>query len=252
MQYKQKKIEIKIFFLWLLVALSLLFTACGEVTNRPAASSSVKTGNATQEVAGQHLASGPIVYVAMGASDAVGVGSAQPGSQGYVPLLAGRLPKGSHVVNLGISGIRLHEAMQKELPVALSVGPKLITIWLVANDFIGGVPYDSYMQDLDTLLKQLRNGTQAKIVMANLPDLTLLPSLSHSTAAKKEQVRGEIQRWNSRIASLANQYNVTQVNLYSHNSQITAHPEYVSGDGFHPSAAGYVQLSNFFWTAINS
>jgi lysophospholipase L1-like esterase len=140
--------------------------------------------------------------------------------------------------------------MQKELPVALAVSPKLITVWLVANDFIGGVSYDNYMQDLDTLLKQLHNGTQAKIVMANLPDLTLLPALSKSSEAKKVQVRSEIQRWNTRIAVLANQYNVTQVDLFSHDSQITAHPEYISGDGFHPSPAGYVQLANFFWTAI--
>ena len=255
MQHKQKKTTYTSSFLWLLVALSLLFAACGSSGPTNSNAGKISKPAPTQSAhasTGQQLASGPVVYVALGASDAVGVGSTQPGSQGYVPLLAGHLPKGSHVVNLGISGIRLHEAIQKELPVALSVGPKLITIWLVANDFIGGVPYDSYMQDLDMLLKQLRNGTQAKIVMANLPDLTLLPALSRSSATKKEQVRGEIQRWNTRIASLANQYGITQVNLYSHNSQITAHPEYVSGDGFHPSAAGYVQLANFFWAAINS
>ncbi len=254
MYYTQQKIKHKAPFLLVLVALSLLLAACGgsETTN----SSAGKTGNGAptrgaRAANGQPLGNGPIVYVAMGASDAVGVGSTQPGSQGYVPLLAGHLPKGSHVVNLGISGIRLHEAMQKELPVALSVGPKLITIWLVANDFVGGVSYDSYMQDLDSLLKQLHGGTQAKIVMANLPDLTLLPALSHSSAAKKAQVSGEIQRWNTRIAALANQYGVTQVDLYSHKSQLTAHPEYVSGDGFHPSPAGYVQLANYFLTAIN-
>lgn len=254
MHYIQRTIKRKVHFLWLLLALALLFAACGgsETPNSPAA----KTGNgvpthSSEPANNKQLTNGPIVYVAMGASDAVGVGSTQPGSQGYVPLLAGHLPKGSHVVNLGISGIRLHEAMQKELPVALSVGPKLITIWLVANDFVGGVPYDSYMQDLDTLLKQLHNGTQAKLVMANLPDLTLLPALSHSSATKKAQVHGEIQRWNTHIAALANQYGVTQVDLYSHNSQLTAHPEYISGDGFHPSPAGYVQLANFFWAAIN-
>src|SRR6266567_8347704 len=50
-----------------------------------------------------HLPAGPITYVALGASDAVGIGSNQPGSQGYVPLIATRLPKGSHSINLGIS-----------------------------------------------------------------------------------------------------------------------------------------------------
>jgi acyl-CoA thioesterase I len=38
-----------------------------------------------------HAAS--VVYVALGASDAVGVGAADPNTQGYVPVLISRLPK---------------------------------------------------------------------------------------------------------------------------------------------------------------
>src|SRR5579864_7563853 len=112
---------------------------------------------------------GPVTYVALGASDAVGVGSNSPGSQGYVPLIAAHLPKGSHLINLGISGIRLHRALMQELPLTLTISPDLVTIWLVANDFVDGVPYDAYMRDLNTLLQQLHTNTHALIVMANLP-----------------------------------------------------------------------------------
>ncbi|GCF09064.1 hypothetical protein KDI_26280 [Dictyobacter arantiisoli] len=182
----------------------------------------------------------------------MGVGSNQPGSQGYVPLITDHLSHDSHTLNLGISGIKIHAALQQELPLALSTNPQLITIWLVTNDFIGGVPYASYMQDLNTLLNQLRTSTQARIVMANLPDVTRLPLLAHLDATKKAALQHEVQRWNAQIAILAHQYHVTLVDLSAHNSQITAHPEYISGDGFHPSAAGYVQLANFFWSAIKS
>src|SRR2546427_13245843 len=105
----------------------------------------------------------PITYVALGASDAVGVGSNIPGAQGYVPLVAAHLPKGSHLVNLGVSGIQLHEALSQELPLALTTSPNLITIWLVANDFIGGVTYDHYYDDLNTLLQQLHVRTHARV-----------------------------------------------------------------------------------------
>src|SRR5690242_16352106 len=88
----------------------------------------------------------PLVYVALGASDAVVVGSATHVSEGYVPLLAARLPKGSHTLDLGVNGIHLHEALTAELPLALSTAPDLSTVWLVANDFIGGVAYSDYMQ----------------------------------------------------------------------------------------------------------
>jgi lysophospholipase L1-like esterase len=190
--------------------------------------------------------------VALGASDAVGVGSDQPGSQGYVPLIAQHLPTGSHVVNLGISGIHLHQALAQELPLALSTSPNLITIWLVVNDFVASVPLNSYMQDLDSLLKQLRASTHARIVMANLPDLTRLPAFANLTVSQKTNMVVEIQQWNARIATIATNYSITMVDLFSEKSQITAHPEYVSSDGFHPSPSGYVQLANFFWQAIKA
>jgi len=196
------------------------------------------------------LLSKPVIYVALGASDAVGVGSNQPGSQGYVPLLAAHLPKGSRLINLGVSGIRLHEALSQELPLAMTTSPNLITIWLVANDFVSGVSYDSYMHDLNILLQQLHTNTHARIVMANLPDLTLLPAFSGLSASRKALALQEIQGWNAGIAAAASRYGVGLVDLFSHKSQLTAHPEYVSADGFHPSPAGYVQLADIFWEAI--
>ncbi|MBV9711992.1 MAG: hypothetical protein JO011_13890, partial [Ktedonobacteraceae bacterium] len=148
------------------------------------------------------------------------------------------------------SGIHLHEALSEELPLALSTNPRLITIWLVANDFIANVPYNSYMQDLNTLLMRLRSATHARIVMANLPDLTRLPVFSRLNKQQKAGALATIQRWNARIADIASRYNVSIVDLMSQASLLTSHPEYISGDGFHPSAAGYVQLANLFWQSI--
>ncbi len=241
--------KISIRSLLLLCLLAFLFIACGGSPASPATTPK-PVPTATQPVTAQQILSTPVTYVALGASDAVGVGSNEPGSQGYVPLLAARLQKGSHLLNLGVSGIRLHEALTQELPLALNTSPTLITIWLVANDFIGGVPYNAYMKDLNSLLQQLRAGTKARIVMANLPDLTLLPAFAGQSASQKAKTVAEIRRWNATIATTAARYQVTLVDLFSHQSQLTAHPEYISSDGFHPSPAGYVQLSNYFWDAI--
>ncbi len=235
----------------LLCLLAFLSIACGS-SSTTIPTKLAPTATATQAVSAQQILSTPITYVALGASDAVGVGTNEPGSQGYVPLLATRLQKGSHVLNLGVSGIRLHEALTQELPLSLNISPTLITIWLVANDFVGGVQYSSYMKDLDSLLQQLRAGTKARIVMANLPDLTLLPAFAGQSTSQKTKTVTEIRRWNASIATIAARYSVTLVDLFSHESQLTAHPEYISGDGFHPSPAGYVQLSNYFWDAIKS
>jgi acyl-CoA thioesterase I len=237
-----------------LLLLTLILATCGgSAAGTPQKSNQTGTGSNSiiqlQPTVGDFLKR-PLIYVALGASDAVGVGSDAPVSQGYVPQVAMRLPRGSHALDLGVSGIHLHEALTAELPLALSTSPDLITVWLVANDFIGGVTYADYMRDLATLLSQLRSGTHARIFMANLPDLTRLPAFASDTAAQKAQMLLAIQRWNAGIAQQVARYGVTLVDLFSHGSEITAHPEYISSDGFHPSPAGYAQLAVVFWQAI--
>jgi acyl-CoA thioesterase I len=240
-----------LWFCGLLVALIFIFSACSTVTprgnNGPARTEPPSNAAQLTPIA---MPGGPVTYVALGASDAVGVGSNFPGSQGYVPLVAAHLPKGSHLINLGISGIHLREALSQELPLALTTSPNLVTIWLVANDFVAGVTYDDYMQDLNMLLQRLHTSTHSRIVMADLPDLTRLPAFANQTPAQKSQMLNAIQQWNTGIAQLAHKYGVVLVDLFSQGSRLTAHPEYISIDGFHPSPSGYVQLANDFWQAI--
>lgn len=199
-----------------------------------------------------------VVYVALGASDALGVGAAHPATQGYVPDLIAHLPAGAHSLNLGVSGIELHAALADELPSALAAHPTLVTIWLAANDFKDCVPLGQYGTDLNTLLRELRTQTHAQIFMANLPDMSQVPAIrTDATAlgpclahATPDQVRALVAQWNAVIAHAAAKYGVVLVDLSAF--AIGAHPAYVSYDGFHPSAAGYAQLANLFWAAITA
>jgi lysophospholipase L1-like esterase len=202
-------------------------------------------------------AAASVVYVALGASDAVGVGAADPNTQAYVPILISRLPKGTRALNLGISGIHLHDALTQELPDAIAAHPTVVTIWLVGNDFRDCTPLAQYAADLNTLLTQLHDRTRAQVFVGNTPDVSLLPAFQRGeggpcvASVPPGQIRLLAQQWNATMNPIIARDGAVLVDLF--NSDLARHPEYVSPiDGFHPSSAGYRALADLFWKQITA
>src|SRR5439155_8333941 len=138
----------------------------------------------------------PLTYVAIGASDAVGVGAKDPATEGWVPRLGARLGPEARVVNLGISGSTLSQALDEQLGPALDAQPDIVTVWLAVNDLNARVPLDHYAADLDTLLGQLE-ATHARVLVGNVPDLGGLAAYRGIDA---KPLRAEVDRWNTVIA----------------------------------------------------
>lgn len=196
-----------------------------------------------------------MVYVALGASDAVGVGASDPNQTAYIPLLIRRLPPHAEALNLGVNGYTVHQALVDEIPPALAAHPSLVTVWLVGNDFRQCTPLANYQRDLDTLLGQLESQTQAQVFVANAPDMSQLPAIRDGSAAclrgdTPAQIRAVVEQWNTVIAEVVAKHHDTLVDLF--HSDLAAHPEYISSDGFHPSDAGYRILANLFWQQISA
>jgi acyl-CoA thioesterase I len=184
----------------------------------------------------------PITYVAIGASDTVGVGAANPELESWPAVLHGRLPAGSKLVNLGVSGSLLRQAIDQQLPVAAASEPDLVTVWLAVNDYAARAPLEPYLADLGTLLAELRSKTGATVLVGNIPDLSGIP------AAGRFDLRFQ-DRWNAGIEATVRQHETTLVDLRVIWREVRDHPEYISSDGFHPSTAGYRRLAEVFYAA---
>ena len=229
----------------LVAALMLVLAACGG-----------GSGETTPTAAAPSPTVKPsMVYVALGASDAVGVGATDPNRTAYIPLLISRLPPHAQALNLGVNGYTVHQALANELPPALAAEPTLVTVWLVGNDFRQCTPLTSYQRDLDSLLGQLETRTRAQVFVANAPDMSLLPAIRDGSAAclrgqRPAQIRALAEQWNTAIAAVVAKHHDALVDLF--HSDLAAHPEYISTDGFHPSDAGYRILADIFWRQITA
>jgi acyl-CoA thioesterase-1 len=200
---------------------------------------------ACQDRAAATPAPAPFRYVAIGASDTVGVGAAVPDRENWPAVLREQLPGGSTLVNLGVSGSLLGQALDQQLPVAIDADPDLVTVWLAVNDFGARVPLQRYAFELDTLIGELRKQTRATILVGNIPELSVLP-----VAARFDL--SDIDRWNGAIAEITKRHGATLVDLQPTWRDVKDHPEYISSDGFHPSTVGYRRLAGVFYDAARA
>ena len=188
-----------------------------------------------------------IRYMAVGASDAVGVG-ATPLSNGYVFQIRDALERGRDVdlLNLGIPGANVSAILQA-VHVALRAGarPDLVTIWVGANDVIDGVDADDFEDDLDEMLEEIEDRTKSDIVIADIPDLTQLPRFRDHPV--RSVTRERIEDFNDAIADQAQDHDASLVRL----SEEEVEERFVSdADGFHPNDRGHRRIAELFLRQI--
>jgi lysophospholipase L1-like esterase len=208
----------------------------------------------------------PIVYAAVGASESVGVGAADPTRDAWPQVLfRTALPQSAVLYNFGIPGATTAQALSDELPEALTIEPTLVTVWLNVNDIIAGVSAEQYQGELDQLVHSLRRGGAARVLVANSPYLDRLPVYIDCRAGNPpagvdcppglattppSALNAIVSAYNSSVAQVAQTEGAVLVDLHAQGEVPDQHPEWVSGDGFHPSTAGYAAIAGVFAAAL--
>jgi acyl-CoA thioesterase I len=189
-----------------------------------------------------------IVYLAIGASDAAGMG-AEPLTNGYVFRIADELDQ--RVDQVFLAPLAIPGADTEQLDAALELllqselEPDLVTVWTGANDVIRGVDADDFEDELENLFERLRDRTDGVIVAANIPDLTELPRFRRDP--DDDVTRERIEEFNDAIEEQAEEHDVLVVDLYAE----PVEDELVSDeDGFHPNDEGHRRIADEFLEVI--
>jgi acyl-CoA thioesterase I len=188
-----------------------------------------------------------VVYLALGASDAIGIG-AIPLRRGYVFRIADALrDRGFEVdlMNLGIPGAQV-DAISRVARVAPLLQPDLVTLWTGANDLIDGADPDAFEKELGDLLGFLRKSTRAQIVIGDLPDLTQIPRFVDNPSRVVTSAR--VEAFNRAILAQAQRFDVAVARL----SQLDMLAQLTSDiDGFHPNNRGHEMIAEQFLARID-
>ena len=188
-----------------------------------------------------------LVYLAIGASDAAGVG-AEPMTNGYVYLIEDELDQRLDEVFLTLLAIPGADTEQLDAALELllesEIEPDLVTIWTGANDVIRGEDVDDFEAALEDMFERLRERTDGVIVAANIPDLTELPRFRENP--DEDVTRERIEAFNDAIAEQAADHDVLLVDLYAERVEDSL----VSEDGFHPSNEGHRRIAEQFLEVI--
>jgi len=189
-----------------------------------------------------------LVWVALGASDATGEGTPDPVRDNWVARVAATLPSDVTVLNEGVGGSTLADARRDQLPRAIAAAPDVVSLWLVVNDLLSGVPLADYERDLATVLGALST-VDSRVVVGNVPDLSRIPALG-AAADQATLLRLTAEHWNATIARLAFAHDAEVVDLFAAGAEPSDHVDYFGADGFHPSAAGHQRLADLFRPAV--
>jgi len=201
-------------------------------------------------------AAGPrSVYVAVGASETVGVGAANPIRESWPQVLyRTAMPAGTVFYDLGVSGSTVSEAVDQQLPEAVRLRPTIATVWLNVNDVAAFEDIGSYEKTLRTLVHALRRGGATAVFVANTPPIEALPVVARM-GIPASFVTPVVDRSNAAIAGVCDEEGATVVDLHAAGQARIANgafPSLISGDGFHPSTAGHAAVAAIFAAAIRS
>jgi lysophospholipase L1-like esterase len=184
------------------------------------------------------------IYLALGASDVIGVG-ATPLTEGYVYLINQDLDirkPGTFLVTLAVPNARI-DSLNEQVRVAKYFHGEadLATVWVGVNDLVQGDDPSRFQTELRLLLRRLQTSVSTIVVIGNLPDVTQFAAFraAPNPAVTVERVRA----FNRAIETEAPYVNASIVDVFGESS-----PEDFTfdEDGFHPTKAGHRRMANLF------
>jgi lysophospholipase L1-like esterase len=204
----------------------------------------------------QSLGSGPkLTYVVMGDSTSIGQGTSY--SDSYAEASAHYLARNHAVnfVNVGVSGARIKDVLDNQLPKAAAYKPNVVLIGVGANDathFTSGSSIQSSLQKIITGLRQAN--CNVRIIVTGSP---AVDGARRFPWPIRQLMGLRTRQVNNAFAPIITKDNLTLAPIaLKTRAAFIADPTLLAADKFHPNARGYALwipvVNNALNTALSS
>jgi lysophospholipase L1-like esterase len=200
--------------------------------------------------ANQSLGNGPSLrYIAAGDSTAVGVGATEV-KYSYTGEILNYLQKSHSVTykNIGVTGNKTTDFVNNQLEQIINFQPDIITISISANDATHLVSQSVILENYKTIISELKQKTNAKIFITNIP------VFSHADILPwfyRKLIEYRSSKINPKILNLEDdRVNIINIHDFGWDSFPDISKTFAI-DHFHPNNLGYQNWANAFLDKIN-
>lgn len=226
--------------------------------------SSTPVSSPSPSISHGSIPAGAITIYSLGDSLTAGDGD-ESGQNGYPNRLLARINEthaGSHINNIGVSGIDSSTLVHDQLPQALAAHPNVVTVLVGSNDMwndgwndtdTSAETIQTYRDNMDAILSQLQRAG-IKVFVGLVDDQSRRPVAQGSGMGLNDAQRARMSRiataFNQIIQEKAAQYGATTADFF--HTTIFTNPATLSDDGNHPNAAGYDAMTTVWFNAMRS
>ncbi len=191
-----------------------------------------------------------ITYIALG--DSYTIGNGVQTEERWPNVLTAHLKSSGQnirlIANPAVSGYKVSDALEKELPIVEQMKPDFVTVLIGANDNFGGKAPAFFQEELQEFLDQLQKTMKnpQQIVLITIPDYSKSPSASgYDTTG----VTKSIQEYNRIIKSEAAKRDLKVADIFPLSQAMTDPIDFIH-DGLHPSAKSYARWEKVIYPVV--
>ncbi len=193
------------------------------------------------------LGAGPVLkYIAAG--DSIGVGIGASSKQNTCPYKIAQFFTKTNKVeykNISVGGFTTRDVIDKQISQIISYQPNIVVICVGGNDAKNLVSARKVLQNYQTIIAKLEQGTKAKIYLSNLPNFNgarTLPFLFIKLIElRSKSLNPQLLALETERTKIVNVHDFGWSSAPYNNRKIT-----YAADHFHPNDLGYQNWTNSF------